>query len=485
MRLKFNCLLIALLFLLCALFACESVSQVSIVGTWYNLDGKCLDVRSDGSYKLEDGYSMGTWKYLDDNVTIEFMSVYGDTVNSKIQNDERGEFISFSSYGNFYRKVVTSGEASSTDESTPYSINLTKAGNFSDGAAWILYYDENEVEQLALINTNGKIIYKELAETNVLPDEMAGVSYIKDTRGNYKIISKDGNIVATSENADFDSVLACGDGLALVYKYSGPKDSKHLYGVINSTGELITDYIELDSRCIAAAYKGSGMFSIELSASTRWALLNTNTGRYIFIAARYLSGFPEFADGVAYFTPGYYQVPDSYEPLLDEYQMPYCALDTNFRITQTDEFGYSSSGLLIAVSEHSSAPTSLIDPETGNRYSLNYNARITNITYSGNYGLLVIQGADGNQYFTLLDRQANEQFELTEGYSVIYADEKVIYNVGGTYTIINTKGDVLADNLEYKVINEFCNGIASAVTLYNEPCYINSKGEKLLQSIHE
>ena len=93
--------ILVLMLMLCALSACGTNSENAIIGKWYNNDGKCLDIRSDGSYKLEDSYGTGTWKYLDDNETLEFMDVYGDTNETIVEKDDIGDHIKFSSYGIF------------------------------------------------------------------------------------------------------------------------------------------------------------------------------------------------------------------------------------------------------------------------------------------------------------------------------------------------------------------------------------------------
>ena len=71
------------------LSSCGS-SKKDIVGQWYNSNGKCLDIRSDGSWKLEGSYGTGNWKYLDDKITVEFTDFYGDTQESKINESALG-----------------------------------------------------------------------------------------------------------------------------------------------------------------------------------------------------------------------------------------------------------------------------------------------------------------------------------------------------------------------------------------------------------
>ena len=92
--------LLGVLLFICSLTACKSGSGV--VGKWYNEKGKCLDVRRDGSWKLEGSYGTGTWKKLDDGI-FEFTDFYGDTQESAINEDELGLYIDFGYYGNFYK----------------------------------------------------------------------------------------------------------------------------------------------------------------------------------------------------------------------------------------------------------------------------------------------------------------------------------------------------------------------------------------------
>lgn len=96
-------LFLLLLLLLFALSGCTSDPSKEIVGEWYNSKGKCLDIYSDGSWKLEDSYGTGTWKLRDDKITFEFTDFYGDTQKSEIKKDEQGRYIDFGYYGNFYK----------------------------------------------------------------------------------------------------------------------------------------------------------------------------------------------------------------------------------------------------------------------------------------------------------------------------------------------------------------------------------------------
>lgn len=101
-KIKVFSICLALVMLVTSLTACNSdkVKKDDIVGQWYAEDGEMkIDVRVDGSYD-DGGYGTGTWKYLDDGETIEFMDFYGSTKTTTIVKDEYG----YSIYnGRYYR----------------------------------------------------------------------------------------------------------------------------------------------------------------------------------------------------------------------------------------------------------------------------------------------------------------------------------------------------------------------------------------------
>lgn len=109
---------------ICAVFFGGCSSKKDVIGKWYNYRGKCLDVRSDGSWKLEDSYGTGTWKLLDDGI-FEFTDFYGDTQESAINKDDLGEFIDFGWYGNFYRDGYP--EKEETKKTEPKEPAVTEA----------------------------------------------------------------------------------------------------------------------------------------------------------------------------------------------------------------------------------------------------------------------------------------------------------------------------------------------------------------------
>ena len=87
-------IVLALTLLLTCITVFSCGSSDNITGKWYNENGKCLDIRSDGTYKLENEYGTGKWRSLGEG-NFEFSDFYGDTQEAFLKTDENGEYIEF------------------------------------------------------------------------------------------------------------------------------------------------------------------------------------------------------------------------------------------------------------------------------------------------------------------------------------------------------------------------------------------------------
>ena len=110
-----------------------TVNQNYLIGKWYNKDDVCLDIRENGTYKLDGDYGLGSWTILDDNSTVEFSDFYGDIIDSNIGEDDTGFYIYLKNNGGNYYKKSVDDNASETVEQDENSIVVTKAYDFSDG----------------------------------------------------------------------------------------------------------------------------------------------------------------------------------------------------------------------------------------------------------------------------------------------------------------------------------------------------------------
>lgn len=110
---------------------------------------------------------------------------------------------------------------------------LIEVRDFSNGYAWVLTSDTLE---WSLIDTSGKAICTSTGE----PHDMSKDACYVEESGGYKIINKDGKVVASSADGKFDEILAAGDNLFFVHKYeSGIDVSGHFCGTINEKGEFV------------------------------------------------------------------------------------------------------------------------------------------------------------------------------------------------------------------------------------------------------
>lgn len=420
-------MLIGLLLILSNISACGSVRN-SPAGKWYNENGKCLDVRSDGSWKLEDSYGTGTWKYLEDKVTIEFTDFYGDTQESKINEDELGKYIDFGYYGNFYKDSYPSKESIAADTKTPTSkrqIDKTDtikfATDFSDNLAWLQIADENGSDTVVLINTNGEIIFEDKnIDAPVLNKFDGGISYYTK-QGNYYIINTEGKIVASSENGDFDAVKAYGDGLVLVYKYSGGIDhAEDLYGVLDNTGNWVSELksIDVSPSQIAGksiSYVGSGVFAIcfetqylNTYSQSDWVLYNSKTSELLYVFNIDIS--PYFENNTAYipcliesdFWPGtdypcLGHTKDENEAQKIEQSFS-LNTDGTYNILSYN-FSKSTGNKIIANTDDGYINIIDVNDNTETVFREYQASYITSIDYSYQYGLVTFAGQDGKKVF--------------------------------------------------------------------------------------
>ena len=88
---------------------------------------------------------------------------------------------------------------------------LIEVRDFSNGYAWVLTSDTLE---WSLIDISGKAICTSTGE----PHDMSKDACYVEESGGYKIINKDGKVVASSADGKFDEILAAGDNLFFVHK---------------------------------------------------------------------------------------------------------------------------------------------------------------------------------------------------------------------------------------------------------------------------
>lgn len=519
---KIFSVLLAIIMLITTFSACNggTVNKNDIVGQWYDANGEMkIDVRADGSYD-DDGYGTGTWKYLDDGVTIEFMDFYGSTKTTTIVKDEYGYSI-FD--GRYYKDAYPNFEKDeneiSTNESTEtVSIPLSKVSNFSDGCAWV-EYNKDGVDYNGLINTKGELLFS-IEKSDTLEKTFSienGLGCFFRYPNNYSLINAKGEIVASAENDDFDFVLAYGDGMALVYKKQADISTvKHLYGVIDKNGrwlqpltnwEVEPSFSKTGGELPLSFYAEENMFVVRTknSYSDVYIVYNAQTAEKMYLydirSEVIKSGIFKFSNGqavvgnahehdVSYMSKkfvnetnkaGYYDRPDYIIPLPDNF-----ILYSDGRFKEIDEFDDISNNIVMRKTNN---VWNLYDVKKNKTYTFaEYSAQNTKVDFVGEYGFIRIKGVDNKSYFTIIDGKTGLRTFDPICYTNVYCSkEGIVYRNtenNDFYRFINFKGEVVADNLDYEIMSYFSEGFATIKYGNDNYAYINTKGEIVLTGIN-
>ena len=349
----------------------------------------------------------------------------------------------------------------------------------------------------------------------------------------YKLINAKGEVIKTCDGSEFDEFVAFGNGYALVHKYQATIDSEaHLYGVINNKGEWtvkLTDYgfgkqsysntngiFDYD-RIVKESYIGSDIFDISGDFIVEeHMLLNAATGE-VFWVYFHLNDDAEslsFKEGVHYTNSS--EVYVSSQPLKVSAKMigggvswgdilikngdSFIQYLDLFKVT--DDLALYPDGTWKTISNY---PTTNGYEKAGDKwlkkegdnitiydYDTNTQTQFTDsmlseaiFEFEDNYGIVKIVGVDRNSYFTVIDLKGNIQFDpiMCGDPYPRYSSDKIVYkNTSGQYSIVDTTGKIISDNLNFDSINEFNEDVAEA-SINGKTCFINSKGEILLDEI--
>ena len=420
---------------------------------------------------------------------------------------------------------------------------ITSISDISGGIAKATLETDKGVSYDAIIDTKGNVKYickqsEHFIYAPTTPNDIGCVG-TKD-ESTYKLINGEGKVIKTCDGSEFDELLAIGDGYALVYKYQATIDSEtHLYGVINNTGEWaieLTDFgqepfrgyenhYSSDSE-IWADYVGSNVFDVRVGYSGgEHMLINASTGKVFWVYLGW-SGYNDynkdisFEDGVHYvvcnYSGSYYHAFVSDIPLrangeingdsLDEKKERYRTAhdfklypDGTWKVlTKQSEDGYQNITLdYPAMNGYEKAGDKWIktsgdyiaiydqDKKTIAPFAEYKSSMISGINFDGDYSIVKITGTDRKSYFTVINSIGEMQFEpmVYSGSTPTCSSEKVVYtNSNGKYIIADTSGNVIAKDLDFEYIDEFCGDIAKASK--NGKIYlINSKGTILVDDV--
>ena len=403
-------------------------------------------------------------------------------------------------------------DSSNLDEN---SVIPTERHGFVDGVSKISY-EVNNVEYSGIVNGEGQIIY--LTDKSVHFDFIGkGATIVREQdKETYSfvpvcIVNDNGETVATFDKGV--EIVAYGDGLALIYQR---KDNvaaiEHLYGIMDYTGKWIQPMTDMGTGSPYEEehyYAGDGIFAIVAWNGyyhNDYVFWNSNSGNMFYLSG--LESTPKFKNEVAFVYGTYYS--KIINPLdmsnlnTDEQGVEtpeYFLLYSNGTFKEFDmkkkEFKGSSNGYIYYTVEENENAIYIVDASSSNLNTVTYNKypvhMINSIDFVDDYGLVTIHGANGNLYFTLIDKNGKQQFEPIETrsythwsgtHSILYSENTVIFkNADEKYCIANASGDVIVT--DHSKIEAFSNGVAAARIGDSDSVwiYIDKNNEQVMQTV--
>ena len=478
---------------------CARHSGNGVVGKWYNKNNKCLDIRSDGTYKLEDSYGTGKWKLLDDKETYEFLDYYGDSQETKIYSDDGGKYLDFGYYGDFYKdsfpfesgqnntdvsegntdiaereteiQVLRAISAGSSFFKVEFQVGDEKYCGIADATGQIVYYtDQYSISE----GPFGSEAWNGLDFTPM--DDASG--YICESNGEkteYTIINSEGTKKTFSEE-DFDVILGSGGGYLLVYKNTGNiSKEEYSYGLINSDGnweiplmpgdkiEIVGEYVYAGEKVfVYTGYRLNKYYAIVFDCANNRTIGLYNcavlsdlvyNGQFIVCEKGWSAGVSipydsENIEGLPSHSSYLFSTDGSYQ------EIPEISAASD-RVAIYEDSGFYQIWDLATdmVTKYEDFPeTSIV------RYSC-----------VDNYVFFIIRGADGNFYFTVLDSKGVQQFEPRININNVefYGDRIICQTKNGYYEMLDNKGNLLISENKKCLSLEIHGNTVSGKTEYN------------------
>lgn len=293
----------------------------------------------------------------------------------------------------------------------------------------------------------------------------------------YKLINAKGEIIKegnriTRENdeSEYEYVVACGNGNAVIYRYEANINTEsHLFGVIDSSGEYVIPLKDYGQEHMGwnniGSYIGENIFDIPLDSSGYYHMfLNGKTGEVFWVLfhdeVRYI---PPFEDSILYFYNYAYvsniplEIDDNYIDQLDLYETShdFALYPDGTWEALPDDFpalnGYKEAGDRWIKTDGDYLVIYDYDTKTESKFTAYKSSMINTerIEFKGYYSLVPITGKDNKDYFTLIDATGKMQFNPIAGYSYEYYSDKIIFRNESNISIVDKTGKILHEYPEY------------------------------------
>ena len=348
---------------------------------------------------------------------------------------------------------------------------LIEVQDFSNGYAWVLTSDTLE---WSLIDTSGKAICTSTGE----PHDMSKDACYVEESGGYKIINKDGKVVASSADGKFDEILAAGDNLFFVHKYeSGIDVSGHLYGTINEKGEFVNQLRECPYGQVSETdikYIGRKAFRLSLNAQ----IYMSSNDTYISGGIDKSNNPANIGDTLYVYNKHIIQVEGSDTQYYDFDGYKNVAISPDGKIEKVPDFDAVINGMLVR-KDYDNQSLSLTDPATG-KTSVFSKYDVHEFYRADNNFLLELNGKDGNKYFTVIDKNCNMLFEPVMGTGAEANDGRLVLSTGEGYSVLDYTGKVIIPAGIYSSIRSFNSGIAWAKNSSDQYVGIDVNGKVVI-----
>ena len=350
---------------------------------------------------------------------------------------------------------------------------LIEVRDFSNGYAWVLTSDTLE---WSLIDISGKAICTSTGE----PHDMSKDACYVEESGGYKIINKDGKVVASSADGKFDEILAAGDNLFFVHKYeSGIDVSGHLYGTINEKGEFVNQLRECPYGQVSETdikYIGGKAFRLSLNAQ----IYMSSNDTYISGGIDKSNNPANIGDTLYVYNKHIIQVEGSDTQYYDFDGYKNVAISPDGKIEKAPDFDAVINGMLVR-KDYDDQSLSLTDPETGKTSVFSkYDYNVSEINSADNNFLLSLQGIDLNDYFTVIDKNCNMLFEPVMGTGAEANDNRLVLSTDEGYSVLDYTGKVIIPVGTYSSIRSFNSGIAWAKNSSDQYVGIDVNGKVVI-----
>ena len=368
--------------------------------------------------------------------------------------------------------------------------HITYANSFSEGYAWISVYrniDSSTTRNYqAVINTDGEICY--CTEEAFSPSQFeGGASVLSFEDGTKKVVDPQGNVLFSTNCDLFDDIVAYGGGYYLVYKYHESfSEAGYDIFIIDGAQKRRNSIEGLQTKIPEFVYCGDGVFANKVrqngAGEVTWRFYDGASGNQYEVG-----GMSYWAEVNNIFNNGYAVIEG---PRMGDLAR---LVSCDGAVTMLDYWGYGkfydfgpvSDGGFVCVSYYDDLIKNVwfYDINTGNITELgNYGERVPlrkgkTLTFKDGSMLLPLTGADGKNYYTIMDKSGSSLFDPIQCSSVSFLNSRILVDYGNRSTVTDLQGNEVFENEQRWYISPYCDGFACI----NRENYIDENGSVLFE----